>query len=282
MSFPLTRPISAIASISLLVGGAFLLGVTPAQASPAPVELSLQIAGPNGVFAPVASGAQFAVSSATPTTARWTITNPTDTSRTGYYLYSYGPDCLVSDLTIAAGATYVCTEIIDPGATYGLQNLGALAGIYEDSEDFPISYPLVVNVVDDTNGQSFGISETTVAAQDSIVITGTGFDQGDVLTGILMSTPVDLGPFAITDGAFSYSLILPAGLDAGTHTITLYSNGVAYAARTFVLNAVPVAVPQLSATGVDAVAPLALGGGLFILGAVLTLMTNRKRRTANF
>lgn len=290
MSVPLKRSI-AIAGVALLVGGALLLGVTPAQAEQAPAVLSLEIAGPDGVFVPVASGAQFAVSSTTATTARWTLTNPTATSKTGYYLYTYGPDCLVSDLTIAAGATFVCTEVIPPEAletvpTYGVKDLGALGGIY-DGSDFPIAYPLRIDIVDDTNGKSFSLSQTTVDAEGTVVISGSGFDEDDALTGILSSTPVNLGAFPITGGAFTHSLTLPAGLEPGTHTITLYSNGVAYSVRTFELlgaassgTGTSDAARQLAATGVEATAPLAVGGTVLALGMTVLLVTRRRRITS--
>ncbi len=270
----LTRTL-ALAGTAVLVGGLALIGSAPAHAAPAPVTLGLEIAGPDGVFAPVASGSQFAVSSITDTTARWTITNPSDTSQTGFYLYSYGPDCLVSDLTIAASSTYVCTEVIPATGTTGIRNLGALAGLFADGEDYPVAYPLVIHSVDDTDGQSFTISKTTVAAGGTLVISGTGFDEDDALTGILASDPVDLGSFTVVDGAFSSTLTLPVDLDPGMHTITLYSNGVAYAVRTFEL----LGGPALAATGVDATAPALVGAGLLGLGAVLVL---RRRRVADF
>jgi LPXTG-motif cell wall-anchored protein len=269
MSSPLTR-ILAAAGITLLIGGLVLTDSAPADAVPPPVALSLEIAGPDGVFVPVASGAQFAVSSTTATTARWTITNPSAVSHTGYYLYTYGPDCLVSDVTIAALGEYVCSELIAPQMAAGIVNAGALAGLYEGGNDYPVTFPLIIDIVDDTNGQSLSLSETTVAAEGTLVISGTGFDEDDLLTGILTSTPVNLGAFTVTGGAFSYMLTLPAGFAPGTHTITLYSNGIAYGARTFVLLAAPTAA-LLPATGADATAPALLGGSLLALGLVLVL-----------
>jgi hypothetical protein len=285
----LTRSLAAVGA-SALVGAALLLGAAPAQAIPVPVQLSFEVAGPDGVFVPVASGGQFAVSSTSPTTARWTLTNPTSTTLTGYYLYGYGPDCLVSDLTIAAGATYVCTEVIAPEAqqpapAYGVQSLGALGGFF-DGSDYAVAYPLSIDIVEDTAGASFTLDKTTVAAEGTIVISGSGFDDDDVLTGIIASTPIDLGTFALTGGSFSRSVTLPAGFDPGAHTITLYSNGVAYAVRSFTLLAapapvVPAAVPELAASGAstaDVGTPLALGSTLVLLGAALLVV--RARRSA--
>ena len=74
----------AVAGISLLVGASLLMGVVPAQAALFPVTLRLEIAGPDGVFVPVPSGGQFAVSSVTVTTARWTLGNPSGAARTGF------------------------------------------------------------------------------------------------------------------------------------------------------------------------------------------------------
>jgi LPXTG-motif cell wall-anchored protein len=201
-------------------------------------------------------------------------------SQTGFYLYTYGPDCLVSDLTIAAFGTFVCTEVItaqalEPAPTYGLKNLGALAGLYSSGIDFPVEFPLVVNIVDDANGQSFSLSETTVAAGGTLVISGTGFDEDDVLTGILASDPVNLGTFTVTGSTFSHTLTVPSGLDPGNHTITLYSNGVAYGARTFVLLGDPVA-NLLPATGTDATTPVVLGASLLVLGLVLLRLRNAR------
>lgn len=266
------------AATAVLVGAGLLLAVTPAQAGIAPVTLSLEIQGPDGVFVPVASGAQFAVSSTTATVARWTLTNTRAAEYTGFYLYSYGPDCLLSDITIAASGTFVCTETIPPESeqavpAYGLTNLGALGGFYDGvGPDFPVAYPLTIDIVDDSDGQTFALSRTTVDPGETIVATGGGFDADDALTGILVGAPAGSGSFTVTGTSFSHSITVPGDLAPGTHTVVLYSNGVAYAVRSFEVRAA-----ALAATGIDAGVPMALGLGAVLVGLALTAARARRR-----
>jgi hypothetical protein len=265
-----TPRLLAVAATAVLVGASLLLGAVPAQAGIAPVTLSLEIQGPDGVFVPVASGAQFAVSSTTATVARWTLTNTRAAEYTGFYLYSYGPDCAVSDITIAASGTYVCIETIPPESdqtipAYGLTNVGALGGFYDGvGPDFPVAYPVIINIVDDTNGQTFALSRTTVDPGDTIVATGGGFDADDALTGILDGAPAGSGSFTVAGTSFSHTITVPTDLAPGTHTVVLYSNGVAYAVRSFEVRGA-----ALAATGVDAGVTLELAVGAVALGLAL-------------
>lgn len=263
-----------IITASLIAAASVFIAAAPAQAAQTPVRLALEIQGPDGVFVPVASGARFAVSSATPTVARWTITNPLSVDTTGYYLYSYGPDCAVSDLTIVALGTYVCTETIAPSGP-GERNLGALGGLF-DGTDFAIAYPLVINTVDDTNGQSFALSATTVKPGDALTLSGVGFNAADALTASIGTQ--SLG--AISGESFSQTVTIPAGTAPGAQSITLYSNGVAYAQRAVVVigPAAVVPAPALAATGVEADGMLLFGGILLLAGFAAALV--RRRQTA--
>jgi hypothetical protein len=267
------------AATAVLVGAGLLLAAAPAQAAIAPVTLRLEIQGPDGVFVPVASGAQFAVSSTTPTVARWTLTNTRAAEYTGFYLYSYGPDCALSDITIAASSTFVCTETIAPEddkalPVYGFKNLGALAGFYDGVDpDFSVAYPLIVNIIDDSNGQTFALSRTTVDPGDTIVATGGGFDADDALTGILVGAPAGSGSFTVTGTSFSHTITVPTDLAPGTHTVVLYSNGVAYAVRSFEVRGA-----ALAATGIDAGMPLALALAALAAGGWLVGGSRRRPR----
>lgn len=275
---PSTPGLLVTAATAVLVGAGLLLAVTPAQAAIAPVTLHLEIQGPDGVFVPVASGAQFAVSSTTATVARWTLSNTRGAAFTGFYLYSYGPDCALSDITIPALGTFVCTETIPPESdqtvpAYGLTNLGALGGFYDGVDpDFSVAYPLIINIVDDSDGQTFALSRTTVDPGETVVATGGGFDVDDALTGILVGAPAGSGSFAVTGTSFSHSITVPTGLAPGTHTVVLYSNGVAYAVRSFEVRGA-----ALAATGIDAGAPLALGLGAVLVGLAVTVVRARRR-----
>lgn len=268
----------AVATTAVLVGAGLLLGATPAQAGIAPVTLSLEIQGPDGVFVPVASGAQFAVSSTTATVARWTLTNTRGAEYTGFYLYSYGPDCALGDITIPASGTFVCTETIPPEfeqtvPAYGLTSLGALGGFYDGvGPDFSVAYPVTVDIVDDSDGQTFALSRTAVDPGETIIATGGGFDADDALTGILVGAPAGSGSFTVTGTSFSHSITVPTGLAPGMHTVVLYSNGVAYAVRSFEVRGA-----ALAATGIDAGAPLALALGAVLVGLAATVVRPRRR-----
>lgn len=265
---------------------AFSLHITAQDPTP---TLSLQIAGPDGVFVPVASGAQLAVASTSATTARWTLTNPTSSALTGFYLYSYGPTCAADSLTIAAGASYVCTESIPASASIGLNAVGALAGFANPvtTADWPLAFPLSINIVDDAAAASLSLSTTSLVPGQNLTLSGVGFLPDDVLTAVIdpAGSAANFGPITVANGRFGSTLALPASITLGAHSVSLFSNGVFFGSRSFTVVAAgpegagpDVAGKVLPATGGDA-AGIAAGSATLLLAGLGLMLLGRRRAT---
>jgi hypothetical protein len=124
---------------------------------------------------------------------------------------------------------------------------------------------------------SASLSTSTASPGDTVTLTGTdffadGFDEFDVFFN---STPVALGSVvADQGGAFALTFTVPASAAPGPHTVTLLNGDYAVAA-------LPLAIPGLAATGVDAmpyvvIAILLLAAGIAAL--VVRGVINARRK----
>lgn len=139
-----------------------------------------------------------------------------------------------------------------------------------------VSVPVNVTVV----APSATVSAASIPRGTEQTITGAGFIPGETVTGVLFSTPIDLGSqVADADGTVTFVVLIPADFELGQHQVTLTGSLSGAVSVAFEVVAAPVAptVPpvDLPKTGAQ-VAPLLLLGGLLI-GAGLLL---RRRRTA--
>lgn len=128
-------------------------------------------------------------------------------------------------------------------------------------------------------GLAVTVSPTTVAIGETLTITGTGFAAGEVVAGVLTSTPVDLGTKpADANGTVVFSVRIPASLEVGAHTATL-SGASGSAAAPFNVVA---AGGTLAQTGLDGLGLSSLAGLLLLSGAGACLAGRRRARSTGF
>ncbi|MGO2683488.1 MAG: hypothetical protein ACTIAA_04635, partial [Microbacterium sp.] len=66
------------------------------------------------------------------------------------------------------------------------------------------------------------IEHPVIEREQTQSATGTGFEPGEVVTGVMNSDPVELGTqTANADGTVTFTWTIPAGTDLGDHTVTL-------------------------------------------------------------
>jgi hypothetical protein len=123
-------------------------------------------------------------------------------------------------------------------------------------------------------------AETIVAGRQQTVAL-SGFQPGEEVRGVLRSTPVDLGTVvADANGVATFTFTVPAGVEAGTHTVTMtgLTSGVERKATFEVTEpAAPAGTGGLAYTGAEVVPLLALGGGLLAAGAAAVTVAGRRR-----
>jgi hypothetical protein len=155
--------------------------------------------------------------------------------------------------------------------------------------------PLVLNVAD-RNGFVGPISLDAAVGKPIAGSTATiiveGLQVGAAWSATLRSTPVVIGTGAVNDaGRIAAVVTIPAGLEAGTHSITVLSTSAAGTPFSTVvyftlsasgtLLAISASAAQLAATGQDLAPSLFIAGGLLLAGAALASITvNRRRRSA--
>jgi hypothetical protein len=102
--------------------------------------------------------------------------------------------------------------------------------------------------------------------------------------GVLHSTPVDLGTVqADAHGVATFTFTVPAGLELGTHSVSmtgLTSGTLAEATFTVTVAAAATATSTegLAYTGTDVLPLVAAGAGLLAAGAAAVTVANRRRR----
>lgn len=124
-------------------------------------------------------------------------------------------------------------------------------------------------------------TDSTPAPGQKVVKTYKGFQPFEKVTLTMHSTPVELGVFtADANGVVTVEFTVPAGADAGTHTLVLsgdlgtyFQEALTVAAGTSVTTA---GANGLAYTGTDVAVPLALGGGLLALGGGALLVSRRR------
>jgi hypothetical protein len=131
------------------------------------------------------------------------------------------------------------------------------------------------------------ISITVTRPGGTITITITGFISGETIIIVIHSTPVQLGSVkANSSGGASASVVTPADLAVGSHTLT--ATGVTSGhVVSFPMTVDPKAVaggstgstPGLSNTGVAAVA-LSTVAGIFLIGGIAFTFAGRRRNDA--
>lgn len=170
---------------------------------------------------------------------------------------------------------------------------GALTTGFEIGDG--VSYatgPLVLNVAD-KNGFVGPISLNApigapIAGSTATIIV-EGLQEGAAWSATVRSTPIIVGTGTIAlGGQLATTVTIPAGLEAGTHSITVEStnaDGTAFStvlyftvSATGTLLAVSTSAAELAATGQDIAPSLLVAGGLLLAGAAFASITVIRRR----
>ncbi|GAB3317766.1 hypothetical protein GCM10027451_36070 [Geodermatophilus aquaeductus] len=132
---------------------------------------------------------------------------------------------------------------------------------------------------------STSVAAATVAAGRQQTVSIGGFRPGELVRGTLHSTPVDLGTVrADAAGVATFTFTVPAGLEAGAHTVSMtgLTSGVT-AEVPFTVTAAPASSSarqgDLASTGADVVPLIGIGGVLVAAGGA-AVVVSRRRRTA--
>ena len=152
--------------------------------------------------------------------------------------------------------------------------------------------PLVMNVAD-KNGYVGPISLDAAVGKPVAGSTATiiveGLQVGAAWSATLRSTPIVIGTGTVNDaGRLAAVVTIPAGLEAGTHSITVLSTsaaGTAYSTVVYftlsasgTLLAISASATELAATGQDFAPSLFIAGGLLLAGAAFAGITVIRRR----
>jgi hypothetical protein len=129
-------------------------------------------------------------------------------------------------------------------------------------------------------------------AGSTVTIIAAGLKEGAAWDVTVRSTPVVVGSGTIAfGGQLSQRVTIPAGLAAGSHSITVTStraDGTPFSAvlyftvsATGTLLSVSLTAPQLAATGTDLMVPSLVAGGLLVAGLGLAGVSVYRRRNSN-
>ena len=130
-----------------------------------------------------------------------------------------------------------------------------------------------------TTPATTSVAAASLAAGKQQTISIGGFLPGEMVHGVLHSTPVDLGTVqADANGVATFTFTVPAGFEAGTHTVEMrgLTSGIT-AEATFTVTAAATTSGGLAYTGTDVLPLLAVGGGLLAAGAAAVSVAARRR-----
>jgi LPXTG-motif cell wall-anchored protein len=193
-------------------------------------------------------------------------------------------------------ATRSCTAAVKAGRTYDVSVVASDTKQNPSDESTRITSAVVPNpaapaTVPTKNGDlslPAGVT-TTVAPGKTMTVSGSGYAPNSTITVAIYSTPQVLTT-VVTDasGNFTATVTVPAGLEAGNHT--LVASGVDSSGNVRYVN-LPVTVSSsgtatitgkatLAYTGADVALPSIIGLVAVSLGAGLILVRRRARRSA--
>lgn len=143
---------------------------------------------------------------------------------------------------------------------------------------------------EDYTPPSISIDDNTLRPGQQFTITGTGCLPGETVTYTLYRGPSASGTGTVigtsvagADGSFSFTSVLPAGLQPGRYTITAVCGDLTQVLGITVSQAATAPSPSsLARTGVDdsTLSVARVGVVLVIAGALLVTLTSRRRRRA--
>ena len=164
--------------------------------------------------------------------------------------------------TFAAGINATDTGQVDLAATVSYFEQHALVD----------PAPLGRAVLAGTDWASVDVGDAVFTPGERVIVTVSGLNSGQEITGTLYSTPVNLGTFAANAaGVAVFSAVIPANTPVGAHTLVITSVGLepitvavhVVASSTSALGAIPALGADLAPAGLAALL-LLLGGGLIL------------------
>jgi len=170
---------------------------------------------------------------------------------------------------------------------------GSALGYYELSDGLNFGFGSFPVTIADSSGAATPIAIDVAVGQPvagaRVAIVAAGLQPGAAWSATVRSTPVIVGSGSVSaDGTIASAVRIPAGLDAGIHSITVTStraDGSAFAAvlylrvsATGTLLALYNSNPELAATGASPAPAALLGGGLMLAGFAFAAVSAVRRR----
>lgn len=199
------------------------------------------------------------------------VVSGTSEPRTTVIVRDTGGDALCTTVTDSVGE-FACTPATRiPTGTVLVLTATDGAGNVSD--------PASVRV----GGPTIALDRDVAAAGDTQVATGRGFLPGESVSGILTSSPVDLGTLtADATGTVTFTFVLPADIEPGTHRVTLTGERSGDVSAEFDVSpsATPLTPGLLSTTGGTGL-PWHTGVAiLLVVFGGLIAVTGRRRRVS--
>ena len=173
---------------------------------------------------------------------------------------------------------------------------GTIESSFQVGDNTSIGFgPIVFNIAS-ANGINSPIQIEAAAGQPvagaKVTVIVSGLKEGAAWDVTVRSTPVIVGSGTIAfGGQLAQQVTIPAGLAAGSHSITVTStradgtpfSSVLYftVSATGTLLSVSATAPQLAATGTDLMVPSLIAGGLLVAGLGLAGVSVYRRRKSN-
>ncbi|WDH79541.1 ExeM/NucH family extracellular endonuclease [Microbacterium esteraromaticum] len=199
------------------------------------------------------------------------------------------------DVTLSLGATQLASGAIDPAVVDTTDEVGRASLTFTVPDDVTGAQTLTVAVAStgtvvqvpfriaaEVAEGTISLDRSTVAAGESVTISGEGFPAGEKVMLELRSTPVQLGSATVReDGTLSATVMIPKGTAAGEHSIVaILTDGSEASAKITVTAAggdTGSGDGDLATTGADSTAFIVLAVLLLVAGGALVLIRRRMR-----
>ena len=188
-----------------------------------------------------------------------------------------GSTVVISD----TGGNVLCTAVADSNGDFSCTPAtpippGTVVVAVATDDAGNTSDPASVRV----GGPSIELQRDVASAGDTQVAIGRGFLPGERVSGLLTSTPVDLGTLTADEmGTVTFTFVLPADIEPGTHRVTLTGelSGEVWAEFEVPAPPAPPAPSGLSTTGGRALAgPAGFAAVLMLVGSMLLVGARRR------
>lgn len=178
-----------------------------------------------------------------------------------------------NDVEVNADGTWSTTGTVTGAGSYSVR---AICFTYNSEQE----YPATSFVATPAAPAAVTVSPTTVTAGGTVAVSGINFRPGESVGVVLNSTPRALPAFtADGNGSFTGSVVIPADIDAGQHTLVFTGTVSGRVVSVTITVRVIVTVSAkggLANTGTPAQNIALAGLGLVGLGTTLTMIGRRR------